>query len=518
MQELVFHRVLLPAAERHAEKVAFFDGTYAGTYAQHIDRVCRLSSALSDDLGVSSGDRFAVMALNGHCYLELYHAAFLGAGVINPLNLRLAAKELAYILADSETKVCFVDAAFAQLICTVREEAGIERVVLIGDGDVDHDVKMEDLLAHADPRLPPEPEETDPVVLMYTGGTTGLPKGVVLEHRAELLNMYHIAVGIGLREDSVFLHQTPMFHAASMGGILGIPASGATSVFVPMFSPPGVLDAVERYGATMTVVVPTMLAMLLGDPGFRPERVATITELVYGASPMPTELLERTLEMFPQVDVFQGYGMTEGSSLSTILGPEDHRSGGALLKSAGRPVIGTVMSIQDPEGNQVAAGETGEVCFRGGQFMREYWKKSEATQEAFRGGWYHTGDAGYVDSDGYLFLVDRVKDMIVSGGENVYSIEVENAIATHPAVAQVAVIGIPSETWGEAVHAIVVLKEGVSATEAEIIAHARLAIAGYKVPKSVEFRDDPLPLSGAMKVLKRELRSHYWEGHGRAVN
>jgi len=518
MQELVFNRLLLPAAERYADKVAFFDGAYEGSYAQHLDRVCRLSSALSDELGVSRGDRFAVMALNGHCFLELYHAAFMGAGVVNPLNLRLAAKELAYILADSETKVCFVDAPFAHLISAVRGEAGIERVVLIGDGDVDHDVKMEDLLSQADPRVPPEPDETDPVVLMYTGGTTGLPKGVLLEHRAELLNMYHIAVGVDLSEDSVFVHQTPMFHAASMGGILGIPASGATSVFVPMFNPPEVLDAIERHRATITVVVPTMLGMLLDDPTFVPEKMATLTKLIYGASPMPTALLERTLAMFPHLDVYQGYGMTEGSSLSTLLDPDDHRSGGTLLRSAGRPVIGTVVSIQDPDGNERPLGESGEVCFRGGQFMREYWKQPDATSEAFRGGWYHTGDAGYVDAGGYVFLVDRVKDMIVSGGENVYSVEVENAIATHPAVAQVAVIGIPSDTWGEAVHAIVVPKDGMSVTGEEIITHARLTIAGYKVPKSVEIRDEPLPLSGAMKVLKRELRARFWEGHERSVN
>ncbi len=518
MQELLFHRLLLPAAECHAEKPAFFDGVYEGTYAQHIDRVCRLSSALSDELGISPGDRFAVMALNSHQYLELYHAAFLGAGVVNPLNLRLAVKELAYILADSETKVCFVDAPFAHLISAVRDEVGLQRVVLIGDGDVEHDVKMEDLLAQADPRVPPEPDETDPVVLMYTGGTTGLPKGVLLEHRAELLNMYHIAVGVGLREEYVFVHQTPMFHAASMGGILGIPASGASSVFVPIFNPPDVLDAIERHGATMTVVVPTMLAMLLEDPGFSPDRVASLTKLVYGASPMPTDLLERTLAMFPHVDVYQGYGMTEGSSLSTLLGPDEHRRGGALLRSAGRPVLGTVVSIQDPYGSRLPVGETGEVCFRGGQFMREYWKKPEETEEAFRGGWYHTGDAGYVDAQGYLYLVDRVKDMIVSGGENVYSVEVETAIATHPAVAQVAVIGVPHETWGEAVHAIVVLQQGAAVTEEEIITHARLSIAGYKVPKSVEIRDEPLPLSGALKVLKRELRSPYWEGRERFVN
>jgi long-chain acyl-CoA synthetase len=210
--------------------------------------------------------------------------------------------------------------------------------------------------------------------------------------------------------------------------------------------------------------------------------------------------------------------MTEASAVLTALGPEDHRVGGERLRSAGRPLNGIVIEIQDPDGKRVPHGETGEVCARAGNFMREYWNKPDATAEVFHDGWYHSGDAGYVDEEGYLFLVDRVKDMIVTGGENVYSVEVENAIASHPAVAQVAVIGIPSEKWGEAVHAIVVLHEDGEATDEEIVEHCREWIAGYKVPKSVEFRAEPLPLSGAMKVLKRELRDPYWEGRDRAVN
>jgi len=201
-----------------------------------------------------------------------------------------------------------------------------------------------------------------------------------------------------------------------------------------------------------------------------------------------------------------------------MLTPEDHRTGGALLRSAGRALPGVVLSIQDEQGKILPAGQTGEVCARGGNYMQGYWKKPEATEEAFRDGWYHSGDAGYLDERGYLFLVDRVKDMIVTGGENVYSTEVENAIASHPAVAQVAVIGIPHDTWGEAVHAIVVLRPGLSATGDDLIEHARQSIAGYKVPKSVELRTQPLPLSGAMKVLKRELRAPYWEGRARRVN
>jgi acyl-CoA synthetase (AMP-forming)/AMP-acid ligase II len=309
-----------------------------------------------------------------------------------------------------------------------------------------------------------------------------------------------------------------MFHAASMGGIVGVPAQGGTSVVVPLFDPAGVMDAIERNHVTMTVMVPTMVGMLLSHDAFRPERLASLRTLTYGASPMPHALLDRLVAAFPTLDILQGYGMTESSAVLTVLGAEEHHAGGPRLRSAGRPLQGVVLSIQDDDGKPVPTGTTGEVCARGGNFMREYWNKPEATAEAFRDGWYHTGDAGYLDEGGYLFLVDRVKDMIVTGGENVYSVEVENAISTHPDVAQVAVIGIPDEKWGEAVHAIVVPREGTHPTEAMIIEHARASIAGFKVPKSVEIRADPLPLSGALKVLKKDLRAPYWAGHDRAVN
>ena len=517
MKELIYHRMLIPSVERNHDRLGFVDGAYRATFAQHIDRVGRLCAALRG-LRVGRNDRFAVMALNSHAFLELYDAAFLGAGVINPLNLRLAPKELAYILADSGSRVCFTDAPFAGVIDAVREEAGIEQVVLIGEGDVPHDVRLEDLLAAARPTIPDEPKEEDPVILMYTGGTTGLPKGVLLDQRAEMLNLYHVSTAFRFVEDDVFLHQTPMFHAASMGGLLGAPAVGARSVFLPLFEPAAVLDLIEAEAVTMTVMVPTMIGIVLAQPTFRPERLRTLTKLVYGASPMPVALLERLLAMFPDLALYQGYGMTEASAVLTALGPEEHRRGGALLRSAGRPLPGVVLSIQDSEGRMLPTGETGEVCARAGNFMREYWNQPEATSEAFRGDWYHSGDAGYLDERGYLFLVDRVKDMIVTGGENVYSVEVENAIASHPAIAQVAVIGIPHDVWGEAVHAIVVLRPGATVTEVEIIAHARASIAGYKLPKSVEVRAEPLPLSGALKVLKRDLRRPYWEGRGRGVN
>ncbi len=515
MKELIFHRMFFPAIERFSSKVGFHDGVYNATFDTHADRVLRLRDAMQRELGLSADDRFGIMACNGHEFLELYHAGFLGGGIVNPLNLRLAGKELQYILADSGTEVVFVDAVFAdhfaRNIAEVRSDLPLRHVVLIGDGDGPSDFRYEDLIKSGTPNMPPEPQEDDAAMLMYTGGTTGLPKGAVLEQRAEILNLYHIGLAVGFREDRVYLHQTPMFHAASMGGALGIPTTGGVSTFVSLFEPEAVLSTIEEFDVDWTVMVPTMIAMTLDQPSFDPVRMSSMQDLVYGASPMPTALLDRIQKALPAVNLWQGYGMTECSSVLTILSAADHARGGDILRSAGRPVVGVELAIQSESGALLARGKEGEVCAKGGNFLREYWNRPEQTEHVLRGGWYHTGDVGHIDQDGYLHLVDRLNDMIVSGGENVYSIEVENAISTHTAVSQVAVIGIPHPVWGEQVHAIVVLRPGCTATESEIKDHARESIAGYKVPKSVEFRTDPLPVSGALKPLKRELRAPYWE-------
>ena len=520
MKELVYHRFFLQGTQWFADEIGIVDGEYRATLGEHRERVFRLTNALGPELGIDRADRFAVMALNSHQYLELYHAAFLGGGVINPLNLRLAGKELAYILEDSGTEVIFVDGFFAPLVAEAighMDNPRIRHTVLIGAGDVEGAIAYEDVIAAGSTELPPEPEEDDPVVLMYTGGTTGLPKGVLLEQRAEMLNLVHVSVAVGLSHEETNLIQTPMFHAASVSALLGIPAAGGRLVTLPVFDPGAVLDLIESEGVTQTTMVPTMIGMCMQHPDYAPGRLASLSTLFYGASPMPPAILEHLLEKVPSVELTQAYGMTESSAVLTVLPPEDHVLGGSKLTSVGRPALGVMLSIQDEEGTILPPGEIGEVCARAGNFMREYWNKPEATEEVFAGGWYHSGDAGYLDDKGYLFLVDRVKDMIVTGGENVYSAEVEGAIGTHDAVAQVAVIGIPHDIWGEQVHAIVVLNEGVTVTEEELVAHARESIAGYKLPKSVEFRAEPLPLSGAMKVLKRELRAPYWEGRDRKV-
>jgi long-chain acyl-CoA synthetase len=522
MKELIFHRQFFPAMERWPDRVAYHDVAYHATFQQHGDRVLRLADAMSRELGLQRDERFAVMSCNSHQYLELFHAGFLGAGIINPLNLRLAGKELQHILRDSGTTVAFVDQVFAdhfaRNIAEIRDELPLRHVVLIGDGDLPHDVRYEELIAAGKPVVPDEPEETDPVVLMYTGGTTGKAKGALLDQRAEMLNFYHVGLAVDFDEDRVYLHQTPMFHAASMAAIIGIPATGGSSVFVPLFEPGQVMQAIEQYRVDWTTMVPTMIAMMLNHPDFQPERLESLRDLVYGASPMPAALLDRVMTTLPNLNLSQGYGMTECASALTFLDAAAHRRGGDILRSAGRPMIGVNISVRREDDTVAAPGENGEICARGGNFMQEYWNQPELTESAFRDGWYRTGDAGHVDAEGYLYLVDRVKDMIVTGGENVYSIEVENAISTHPSVEQVAVIGIPHPVWGEQVHAIVVLRAGHTATEEEIKAHARTTIAGYKVAKSVEFRTDPIPLSGALKPLKRDLRAPYWEGHAAAVN
>ena len=521
MKELVWHRQLLPAVDRYASR-PFLTDTGTGTtttYAEHGARVLRLANALRKELGVEPGDRVAVMSLNSGPFEELYHASLLGACVVNPLNLRFAPRELTHVLADSATKVVFVDVWFAGVIDGVRQAAGVEKVVLMGDAgpDTPFDHRYEDLVAAGEEVVPAEPEEDDPAMLMYTGGTTGLPKGVLLTQRSMTLTLYHLGLAFGLNDEDVFLAQVPMFHAASMGTIIGIPAAGGQVVTVPVFDPGGVLAACEKHACTNTIMVPTMIALTFAHPEYRPERLSSLQKLTYGASPMPRPVLDRLRADQPQLQLYQGYGMTESAALVCVLKPEDHEREDKLA-SAGRAVTGTLVTVQDELGTVLPPGQVGEVCVKGGQFMQEYWRKPEETAAAFVDGWYHTGDAGYLDEEGYLFLVDRTKDMIVSGGENVYSTEVEQALAAHPAVAQVAVIGVPDETWGEAVHAIVVLKPDQTASETELVEHARGLIAGYKVPKAITFREEPLPLSGAMKVLKRELRAPFWEGKERRVN
>ncbi|WP_089314724.1 long-chain-fatty-acid--CoA ligase [Actinomadura mexicana] len=515
MQEANFPRLLIPVVERqpdHLAVIGAYDGGYRATYAEHLDRVLRLKAAFGRELSLAEQDRFAVLAGNSHRFLELWHAALFGAGVINPLNPRLAASELEFILRDSRTRVIFVDSEHAPVADRLRSTTGIEKVVLLDDGDLPHDIRYEDLVSAHAPAAADEPDEDDVVVLMYTGGTTGTPKGVLLQQRAQVSTIYHMDFMYRyFSHDDVCLLNTPMFHVAGCLGTMGTPAAGNVAVIQRSFDPASTIAAVEEHEVTLLGLVPTMISMLLAHPDFTPEKFRTVRGLAYGGSPMPEALIQRVLEVFPGCELFQVYGMTEMAAVLTCLRTAEHR--GERARSAGRALPGVRVEVHDPaSGRPVPRGGVGEVVARSGSAMLGYWERPDETGHALRDGWYRTGDMGYLDDDGYLFLTDRLKDMIISGGENVYSTEVENVLSSHPAVQQAAVIGVPSEAWGEAVHAVVVVRDGHEVTEEELIGHARERLAGYKVPKSVELRTEPLPMSAALKVLKRELREEYRAG------
>jgi acyl-CoA synthetase (AMP-forming)/AMP-acid ligase II len=307
-----------------------------------------------------------------------------------------------------------------------------------------------------------------------------------------------------------------MFHLAAFGAWTSACLVGSTHVMVPMFSPAEVMRAIAEHRVTDTLLVPTMIQMLVDDPAIADTDLSSLVHLVYGASPMPEALLERARKALPAVGFTQGYGMTEMAPMVALLMPADHDNP-ALRGAAGRAAPHVEVRIVDPGGHDVANGEVGEVVARGDNVMLGYWNRPDDTAAAIRDGWMHTGDGGRMDENGYIFIVDRIKDMIITGGENVYSAEVENALASHPAVAACAVIGVPDPDWGERVHAVVVLLGGQRATVDEIRTHCKTLIAGYKAPRSVDFVD-ALPMSGAGKILKRELRKRYWDDAGKQVS
>jgi acyl-CoA synthetase (AMP-forming)/AMP-acid ligase II len=356
--------------------------------------------------------------------------------------------------------------------------------------------------------------------IFYTGGTTGFPKGVMLSHTnlcTSALSVYSDEV---VHDNGTYLHVAPMFHLADMGFANAQWLGAATHAILPSFEPASLLDTIERDRVTSVLLVPTMIQMLVDHPAIgAPRDLGSLRTIIYGASPISEPLLERVMAVLPAVGFVQGYGMTELSPIATLNGVFHHSVEGrklGKLSSAGRAARCMEVRIVDAEDREVPHGTVGEVVVRGPNVMLGYWNQPELTAQAVRDGWMHTGDGAWMDDDGFIFIADRMKDMIVSGGENVYSGEVENAVARHPAVAACAVIGIPDERWGETVHAVVVPKAGAVVTTDELIAHCRTLIAGYKCPRSVAFVEQ-LPLSGAGKVLKATLREPFWRGRTRRV-
>ncbi len=512
---------LSAAAASTPTKIATRLGDRIVNWSDLQSNVARLAGALKK-LGVKHGDRVAILALNSDRYTEYQFATWWAGGVVVPMNVRWSPAENAYSLNDAGAEVLFVDETFAPMLPAIKAEAKcLKHVIFLGDDTPADMLNYSKLIADNAPIADAGRSGEDLAGLYYTGGTTGFPKGVMLPHRALWFNALSIAKACNFEAEDVYLHAAPMFHLADGGMSGAASAVGAEHSYLPMFDPQKVVDAIEQYQATHILLVPTMLAMVLQLPDFDPKRLSSLKLLMYGASPMPEGVLREAIEKLPNVNFIQGYGQTELAPVGTILPPAYHALEGPMsskLRSAGRAPPGVEIRIVNEEHEDVPSGAVGEIAVKSPGAMHGYWNLPEQTASALQDGWIFTGDGGYRDEDGFIFIVDRMKDMIVTGGENVFSAEVESAISTHPAVAEVAVIGIPAEKWGEAVHAIVVLREGMTMDEGEVIAHCRDKIANYKLPRSASFQTDPLPLSGAGKVLKRDLRKPYWQDADRNVS
>lgn len=489
-----------------ARRTAVICGETSVDYATLYERCQRLVGGLRA-LGVQRGDRVGILSQNCHRYIEAFFAVPAGGMVIVPLNSRLAAAELATILADARCTVLLTDRDPGELANLV------ERVVRMPN-------EYETLLASAEPAplgvdgRGAAIEENDLAAMFFTGGTTGRSKGVMLTHRNLIANTYHKSMALEFRADDVFLAAPALFHVAGTAALHGLVWRGAATVIQPSFEPAGALDLIERHRVTFAVPVPTMLAALVAEQARQPRDISSIRLMGHAAAAMPSDLLRRIHAAFPAAELVHCYGSTETAPFVVHLAHEEQHLDGPLLGSCGTPAMGVRIKIADPTGVQVDDGQVGEICVRGPNVMVGYWENPTATAEALVNGWYRTGDLGYQTPEGYLFVVDRAKDMIISGGENVYSVEVEEVLARHPAVAEVAVFGVPDPHWGEAVHAVVRPRDGFSTdglVEA-LQAHCRAAIAGYKIPKRIDLRADPLPVSGPGKVLKRQLRSEYQAG------
>jgi len=492
------------------------------TFQEFGRRVAKLAAALVK-LGLRPGDRVAMLSLNSDRYLEYYLAVVWAGGVVNPVNIRWTAPEIVYALKDCEASMLVVDENFRAMAEGFRKDVkSLRHVIYAADGgQAPGDMlPYESLLEEADP-IPDACRSGDDLAgVFYTGGTTGFPKGVMLSHASMIASGLSILASGHMPQQPVTLHAAPMFHLADVAVIICQMLTGGTNVIVPAFNPAPVMESIQREKINWVLFVPTMIQMMVDHPARKDYDLSSLELMIYGASPMSEAVLDRAQAALPATKFMQAYGMTELSPIATLLPPYYHTAEGrkqGKVRSAGYATTVTEVKIVDPFGNEAPRGKVGEIAVKGPVVMLGYWNKPAETKAAVRDGWMHSGDAAYMDDEGFVFIVDRVKDMIVSGGENVYCVDVENAIAKHPAVATCAVIGIPHDKWGEAVHAVVVLKPGATATAEAIQAHCRELIAGYKCPSSVEFRES-LPLSGAGKVLKTRLREPFWKGKSRRVN
>lgn len=479
------------------------------SFSELVDRVARLASGLRG-LGLEPGDRVGVLADNSTQYVESVLAVPWAGLVISPVNVRWSLQEIRYQLRDAGIVVLLIG---IEQLTRFGDELSADpglRLVVMADpdrtgavsGTMDHDQLIGSSTPMEDTR-----GSTALAALVYTGGTTGSPKGVMLSHRQIAISSLGVIASLGDTSAHRFLHAGPLYHLAALGALYTQVALGSTHLVIGRYTVADLVDHIRAHEVTATTLVPTVVQRLLeylDDSGLR---LPSLRALGYGGAPIGEQTLRAAQQLLPEAGLSQRYGMSELGPIASILRPEDHRPGapGHRLRSAGRPALHAEIRIADPADASLPAGEVGEILVRGGHVMMGYWGKPEQTAQAVRGGWMHTGDVGYLDADGYLYVVDRLKDMIVSGGENVYSTEVEQVVGLHPAVRECAVIGVADHDWGERVHAVVVLEEGATLDLIELREFCCAQVARYKAPRSMSVVP-ALPVSAVGKVLKRELR------------
>lgn len=519
-RELALSQALERAERLGGSSVAVVDGARALGWDAFADRVRRVASALRA-LGLADGDRVAVLSNNGHRYLELYFAVPWAGGILAPMNFRLAVPELAAILDDAGAEFLIVDDDHLAAAAEIVARRPVRHLIHAGDGAPPAGLLgYEAALRDAAPVPDAGRRGDDVAALFYTSGSTGRPKGVMHTHANLMFSATAYAAAIGLEERSIALISGPLFHVGAAGLCVPAMVAGGRVAVLPRFEPGEVLRQIEAQRATVMSCVPTMLRMMVDHPEARGRDLSSMRTLLYGAAPMPEELVRDAMALMPRTRFTHCYGMTESTASVTVLPSRyvmpSHRHLGKW-RSCGRAIHGTDVAVVDAQDRVLPPGERGEIVVRGPLVMKGYWNQPELTATTLRNGWLHTGDIGRMDEDGFLEVVDRLKDMIITGGENVYPAEVEAAIYAYPGVAQCAVIGIPDAKWGEAVHAIVHPSPGASLDAAAIEAHCRTLIAAYKCPRSIEVSDAPLPLSGANKISKPALRAPFWAGRAQRI-
>ncbi|MBI4292143.1 MAG: AMP-binding protein [Betaproteobacteria bacterium] len=484
------------------------------TWADYVARIACAAGVLRS-LGLRPGERYAILCRNSVRHAELIHAGYWMGAVPVPVNYRLAPAEIALVLEDAECRLLAIEDVFGKMLEHSSLQEWRSRAFCVAAAHTGAALPLYDSMRDQARAVEPhEAAEDDDAILLYTGGTTSRGKGVRITHRNIVSNALQLARAMSVGERDVYLHVSPMFHSTDLKAT-ALSMMGASHTYLAEFSPASVLAAIERYGVTISSLVPTMIIRTLQEGTVSQYNLGTLRLLSYGTSPMAPEWIRRTMEALPGVDLHQCYGLTETAPVLAILDAADHRRAlegrEGLLRSVGRPLPGVDIRIVDESRREVAPGESGEIVTRGPQIAKGYHNRPRENAEVFRDGWFHTGDIGRMDEEGYLFVLDRKKDMVVTGGENVYTSEVEAAICQHPGVQEVAVFGVPDERYGEALFAVIVPSPGHKLSTDEMIAHCRKRIGGYKIPRRMAFVD-ALPRSAIGKIMKQDLRRIYGSG------